>query len=201
MEVASAHGEIKIKMKWKFPKSWNVDFIYKIPFLNWILSYFEQDSIDVSCLIYKGLKLDETINCNSPPSSNKSIELCAPKPDISTREGVQKLTVNLKIIHPDVTSIFFCLSCRASPSLCRFGNPVCEFETKTCKITEKFEGVQTEAFVLCSFSRKSHGYWDVDKLSKPSSGKVGNYGGLEKTIKNVLDMKCKKTLDVKNETT
>lgn len=148
-----------------------------------------RDYLDASCLVYQGTKF-----LNLADYKHRKFSGLVHSGDVmdhSKRTGHHTIHVYLKQLPGDVTHLFFTLSAWMSPNIAKYPNPSLKFyeasntEQDLCNTTFTHAG-NSQAVVMCSVSKNSHGRWEIYESGKLSAGNAMNYHPLQSTISNLI---------------
>ncbi|XP_053405687.1 uncharacterized protein LOC128559012 [Mercenaria mercenaria] len=177
---------------------WLVILLYSIP-ENFDLVVFDLfwsypstgcDYLDASCLLFNDLNF-KTLADWSNKHPIKAVRHSGDVLDNENRIGHHTINVSLKQLPSDITHLFFTLSAFNSPNISRYPNPSLRFyeassPTKDlCKTTFQHAKL-SQAVVMCSVSRGSHGRWEIFESGKLSSGNAAQYDPIISTIKSLI---------------
>lgn len=147
------------------------------------------DFLDASCLVYQRAKF---LNLADYRHHNLcGITHSGDVMDNSKRIGHHTIHVYLKQLPSNVTHLFFTLSAWNSPNIAKYPNPSLKFyeasnaKEDLCKTAFTHAG-NSQAVVMCSVSKNSHGTWEIYESGKLSAGNAMDYGPLQSTISNLI---------------
>lgn len=148
------------------------------------------DFLDASCLLYNGLSyktLADYRSRNPVSAVNHSGDVM----DHVRKIGHHTIQVKLKQMPTDVTHLFFTLSAWSSPNISRYPNPSLKFyqadnpKKDLCKTTFT-HAAYSQAVIMCSVSRGTHGKWEIFESGKLTAGNAANYGPIMSTVQSLI---------------
>lgn len=149
-----------------------------------------RDFLDATCFLYQN---NEFLNLADYKRRRLSgISHSGDLMDNVKRMGHHTIHVYLKQLPNDVTHLFFTLSAWNSPNIAKYPNPSLKFyeasnaEDDLCKTAFTHAG-NSQAVVMCSVSKNSHGTWEIYESGKLSGGNAMDYGPLQSTISNLIN--------------
>lgn len=157
--------------------------------LYWGYPYQKTDFLDASCLIFNGTALQKVVDYNHRNAT--AIRHSGDVMDNVHRIGHHTINVSLKNIPSNITHLFFTLSAWNSPNIAQYPNPSLKFYDATkpgkdlCKTTFH-HARNSQAVVMCSVSRNSHGRWEIFESGQLSAGNAKNYSSLVSTIQQLI---------------
>ncbi|XP_060594249.1 uncharacterized protein LOC132748655 [Ruditapes philippinarum] len=158
--------------------------------LFWGYPLGRRDYLDASCLMFKGTHC-QSICDYSKSNPVKAIRHSGDVMDDVKEIGHHTINVSLKSLPTDITHLFFTLSAWSSPNISRYPNPSLKFHEMSnptkdlCKTTFHHAGA-SQAVVMCSVSRGSHGRWEIFESGKLSAGNARDYKPLQTTIQSLI---------------
>lgn len=148
-----------------------------------------RDYLDASCLVYQGTKFLNLADFRL--RGINGINHSGDVMDEVKRIGHHTIHVYLKRLPNNVTHLFFTLSAWRSPNIARYPNPSLKFfeasntEKDLCNTTFTHAG-NSQAVIMCSVSKNSHGRWEIYESGKLSAGNAKNYDPLKNTISGLI---------------
>lgn len=164
-------------------------FDYVVFDLFWGYPASGPDFLDASCLVYQG-----TTFLNLADYRHRTLSGITHSGDVmdnSKRIGHHTIHIYLKQLPSNVTHLFFTLSAWNSPNIAKYPNPSLKFyeasnaEKDLCKTAFTHAG-NSQAVVMCSVSKSSHGTWEIYESGKLSAGNAMDYGPLLSTISSLI---------------
>jgi stress response protein SCP2 len=165
------------------------DFNHVVFDLYWGYPYSGRDYLDASCLVFQNAQFLSLADYRH--HSVQGIKHSGDVMNDFNRTGHHTIHVYLKELPSNVTHLFFTLSAWNSPNISKYPNPSLKFYEASnilkdlCKTTFTHAN-NSQAVVMCSVSRSSHGRWGVYESGKLSAGNASRYGPIKNTIQNLI---------------
>lgn len=165
------------------------DFNHVVFDLHWGYPFSGRDYLDASCLTYQNTQFIGLADYRR--SRVHGVTHSGDLMDDRRRIGHHTIHVYLKELPSNVTHLFFTLSAWRNPNISKYPNPSLKFYEASnihkdlCKTTFT-HARNSQAVVMCSVSRSSHGRWSVYESGKLSAGNARNYDPIKNTIRNLI---------------
>ncbi|KAL4237387.1 hypothetical protein ACF0H5_002105 [Mactra antiquata] len=150
------------------------------------------DYLDASCLMFGGTSFIDVCDYRGSKGHSKyAVTHSGDVMDNVKKIGHHTINIRIKDIPHNITHLFFTLSAWSSPDISRYPNPSLKFYEKSkpgkdlCKTTFHHARA-SQAVVMCSMSRNSHGRWEIFESGKLSAGNAMNYDPIQKTIVSLI---------------
>ncbi|XP_071128558.1 uncharacterized protein [Mytilus edulis] len=157
--------------------------------LHWGYPSKQVDFLDASCLLFQGAVYQSVIDWRHTQSI--AVRHSGDVMDSRRRIGHHTIKVSLQKIPSNVTHLFFVLSAWSSPNIAQYPNPSLKFYDASkpgknlCKTTFH-HARNSQAVIMCSMSRNTHGHWEIFESGQLSAGNAKNYPRLIRTIQQLI---------------